>query len=660
MSDGDDADRTDRHAEISRRRALEAAGALGLTTTIAGCLGGGGGGGGTDTTTSVDTPQEGATGGDGTTSAGGTTTGTSGDGTSAGTTDTGTVTGTAVEPVYDLPGSGRGVPSQQHFNLYNPQQRGPRQFTWGKMAQTHYGLEDGLFYPELAESWNYNTDDNSFTINIRPDTTWWHNDEQVTSQDVWTTLVIEWRDREVLTGQTESLEMPDDKTIVLNLSGPTNQTLLEQQVLTRLVLPYSHYGDWAEDLQDLRFDQTETPAGTATTNEEAWSNYFSENISTATIEEAVGNGPFRITNATRQAYEAEPHEGHWAMDPWVNADAEGARLYFTGTQRVQQAAFSDEMDIFNGPPNDRLPDHFEQFTSPSTAGKGLGLNLNVAPLGKRNVRKALAHIINRQEVADAAAASGGGSKIVPEVITGISATQDTYIPEDMQSQYPAYSTDTERATTLLEEAGLSKQGGSWRLEDGSEWTPLITVMANNTSIVQAMNTVASQLSQFGIDTGLETVPNSQYFGELWTQNDFTMFAMYWGGWRPYPLNGLTASLYSHRHDNIGYPALQDNGGEIDAPMPIGEASGEMQTIDVEGLINELTASADRERNNEILRQLAWVYGTTLPEIPLYFGESSTMVASDGWNIPGSDSKHRNVKQPHFTLPRTGLLTPKTE
>lgn len=636
MSDHGNTDRTDRHTEISRRRALAAAGAFGLTTTIAGCMGGDGGGS-DEITNSSDEQQAETTNDDGIndsdTTAGG-----------------GTITGTAVESIYDVTGKSEGVPTELQYNFYNDQQTVPKTFVWDRMAETTYGADDGLFYPAIAKNWTYDTENQTFTINLREDTTWWHNGEQVTSQDVWAVLMLEWHDRQVLSEQTESIETPDDKTVVLNLSNETNPTLLEQQILTRTVLPYTHYGDWAEDLKDLL----------GKNDEEKWNEYLTNNVVTETFSEKIGNGPFKVTGTTRQAFETAVHEGHWAMDSWANAGVEGSQVYWGDKNRWIQAAYSDKIDTIGQADQKQLPDHFVQYMIPATNGLGLGLNHNIKPLHKIKVRQALMYVINR-EAAAKAASSSTGEKIVPEAITGISASQDTYIPEgDIRSQYQTYPVDTGKATTLLKEAGLSKQGGSWRLEDGSKWSPKITVMANSTSKIQAMNTIVDQLSQFGINAKLSTVPNSQFYGELWTENDFTMYAMTWGGWRAYPVNGLIASLYKHRHDNIGYPALRKNGGKIKVSMPIGKPNGNKKMVNVEELFSKLTSSADKQRNLEILQKLAWVYNQTLPELPLFHGKDTTWMATDAWDIPKPDSPGGKMNMPEYALVKTGLMTPKTK
>jgi len=442
--------------------------------------------------------------------------------------------------------------------------------------------------------------------------------------------------------------MPDDKTFVMNISGETNPRILQQQALTRVMAtPYSHFGDWAEEI------------GNNLDDEEGYTAILEE-IATERIEDVIGNGPFKITGADRQEYETEVHEGHWASDPWTEANAEGATLTFADSDRQKQLAFSDQVDHLSGVSQaiqNNIPDNFERVDVPATASFGLGLNHNIEPFGDRRVRKALMHILDREAVAG----NMGPSRSVPQHITGISATQDLYIPEgEVRDQYATYPVDEDTATQLLQDAGLSKQGANWRLSDGSEWKFNLTCWSGASAFVQGCQTLAGQLSQFGINAEVQTVDGGQYWGELWPNNDFEAYAMFWGGWRPYPSNGLTASLYSHRHDNIGYPPLKDNGGTIDIPMPIGNADGSMETVDVSSLIDELSNSSDEDRNTEILRILAWVYNTTLPELPMAQSNAVHWFDSENWNIPDEGSKHREINIPATSWPKAKLLTPKTE
>lgn len=625
MSGDNKADGTSSLREMSRRDAIKAS-ALGISVGVAGCAGNDSNG-----TTTGSTPS-------------GTTTESNSNETPAESNSN----AKPVESTYQL-ASLRAPPQELHYNFYNPQQRTSRGFVWDKLAETHYGLDGGeLFYPMMAKSWEMDTENMTFTINLREDTTWWHNGEQVTSKDVWTMAMLEYYNREAFHVATESFEMPDDKTFVMHLAGETNPKILQQQALTRVMAtPYSHFGDWADEIANNLSDEPGYQA-------------IMEEIATKRIDEVIGNGPFRITGADRQKYTTEVHEGHWATDPWIEANAEGATLTFANPDRQKQLAFSDQIDHYNGVSQavmNNIPDHFERVNVPATASFGLGLNHNREPLGDRRVRKALMYLLDREAVAG----NMGPNNTVPEYITGISATQDVYIPEgDVRDQYLQYRVDRNKATQLLKDAGLSKQGGSWRLPDGSEWTIALKFMSGNSSFVQAGQTIVGQLSQFGINAELQTVDASQYWGELWTTNDFEAYAMYWGGWRPYPSNGLTASLYSHRHDNIGYPALRKNGGKIDVPMPIGEENGSMKTVNVEALITELSNSSDEKRNTEILRTLAWVYNQTLPELPMSRSNAVHWFDSENWNIPDKGSKHRKINIPANSWPKAKLLTPKTE
>lgn len=536
-------------------------------------------------------------------------------------------------------------PSDTHYNEYNAAQRAPRIFLSDYLAEMHYGLEDELFYPVMLDSWEYTQEEDTFTMTLK-DTTWWHNDEPVTSQDLWTMCMLEYHDQDVLKSSVDptpdNFEMVDEKTLQIHLNGETNPRMLEQQTITWKARPYSHFKEEAESIADNLDD------------EEHFRNVHEE-LASRRIGEPIGNSLWKITDSNRREFTAEIHEGHFGAEPWL--DMEGATLEFADGDRRRSLAFSSQTDVYQGIDEsvlNEIPDEFERFDTPEEAGFGIGVNMEIEPYDDVRVRKALMHIINRENVAE----NQGVNHTPAESVTGISVEVDTYI--DDLSRYPTYETDNERATELLENAGLSREGNSWNLPDGSPWqvdmrfAPWATEMGH---------TVSGQLEEFGIGTELQTTDASQFWGDIWNnmvENEIEMWPLYWGGWRPYPINGLAAALHNTRHDNIGYPGFEENSGQVEVPMPIGNVDGDMSTINLDELFAELGNSPDTERNKEIFQTLAWVFNQTLPELPITQRFSVTWINSQGLNVPDEDSKHRECNMPQYTLPATGDITPTTE
>lgn len=581
---------------ISRRRWLKAAGAIGIGS-IAGCLGNGGN-----------------------------------DGSGAGG-----VTYRLTDPGLGDP------PSETHYNSFNAAQRAPRAFVTDYLAEMHYGLEDSMYYPVMLENWEYNMENDMFTMTLK-ETTWWHNDEPVTSQDLWTTFMLEYHDQDVLQSSVDpdpnNFETVDEKTLRIHLNGKTNPKMLKQETVTLKARPYSHYKDEAESIAENLDDEK----------------HFREvnkKLASRRIEDPIGNSLWKVTDRDRRKFTSDIHKGHYGADPWL--DAEGATLEFADSDRRRQMVLSGDTDVYLGIGQavvENISDKYERFDTPEEAGFGIGVNMKIKPYDDVRVRKALMYIINRKNVAK----NQGVNHDPAETVTGISMNVDTYIDEP--NMYPIYETDHNRATKLLEDAGLSQDGGSWNLPDGSQWQINMTFAPEATEMGQ---TVSGQLEEFGIKTELQTTDSSQFWGEIWTnivEQGIEMWSMYWGGWRPYPIAGLGAALQNTRHDNIGYPGFSENKGKVEVPMPIGDANGDMQTINLNKLFDELGGSADTKRNKEIFGTLAWVFNQTLPELPMTKRFSVTWINGEGLNVPGPDSKHRKCNLPQYTLPATGDITPK--
>lgn len=161
------------------------------------------------------------------------------------------------------------------------------------------------------------------------------------------------------------------------------------------------------------------------------------------------------------------------------------------------------------------------------------MNAKEGPLSDVNVRKAVASVVNREQISSAANTPVG----VPAV------TQGDYIFMNGQKGYQdkALPHDTAAAEGFMKDAGYTKDGDSWT-KDGEALKLTITVPADTATNIQRSEQVQADLGEFGIPVELTTVPAAQYFSDYVIPGNFEMVSFSWQG-TPFPISSKEALFY---------------------------------------------------------------------------------------------------------------------
>lgn len=161
------------------------------------------------------------------------------------------------------------------------------------------------------------------------------------------------------------------------------------------------------------------------------------------------------------------------------------------------------------------------------------MNAKEGPLADVNVRKAVASIVNREQIAAAANTPVG----VPAV------TQGDYIFMPGQDGYTddALPYDPDAGAAFLEEAGYSQDGDSW-VKDGEPLELTVTVPADTATNIQRAEQVQADLGEFGIPVEIVSVPVGGYFSDYVIPGDFEMVTFSWVG-TAFPISSSEALFY---------------------------------------------------------------------------------------------------------------------
>ncbi len=301
---------------------------------------------------------------------------------------------------------------------------------------------EGNVQPEIATAWTPSDDGLTWTLTIRDDVTF-HDDTPLTSADVLYTLTL-YRDTEAFPliptylEPFTSIEAPDATTVTMTSASPV--AAFEYRLSSMFILP-RHIWEAQGD------------------------------VTTFTNDEMIGSGPFTLAEYTQSEFvRLASNPDYWGGAPNVdevvfqtfdNADARVQALINAEVDAIIEfpataiATLQDTENIevvdgleFGG----RLADIFFNMVDPANCPPDVGICTGHPALRDVEVRRALAHAVDKQQLIDTLLLGLGepGLGVVP-VSLGTWYAQEL-VAED-------YAFDLELAAEMLEDAGYVDTDG---------------------------------------------------------------------------------------------------------------------------------------------------------------------------------------------------------
>lgn len=530
------------------------------------------------------------------------------------------------------------IPKNAQFNPYNPKNGSAADAVIFDPFTVYDALND-TYVPYLFTDWNL--EKGSLSLSEKHT---WHDGTSITSADVVTQFRLQKYFSYSKWDYLDSVSADGKKKIKLSLSGTVNPAVLKRSILTgSLNQPKSIFGDKLEKFES------------ATTESER--DNIRQSLLNWTLPDPLGNGPFKMNKRTQQSSTLELYEDHPAADEINFPKMEF--LHLAKNQARWQAIIGDKVDsdgsVFApAKVKQKFPDHFAEINPVPNGGMTLTFNRDSNIFKDRRIRRAFAHIIDREAVTKNA---GGSVKVPVKTINGISGIPlEKSMPwiKEIRDGFNPYNVDTEKAGELLRDAGFQKQGGTWK-RNGNPLSAPVKVPAGYSDWVSGGQTLVAQLKQFGIKANMITVELSSYWGDVWPNGDFEVAMSWWGGWNPYPYFSFRQSFTSQdARKAYSYPA------SVEVPLPPGKPDGEIDTVNVRKRVPELAKTADKQTARDIIHELAWVYNQDLPKLPLTEKVDQVWISTDNWQIPAPDADVMQVGRPTFWLLRAGKLRAKTK
>ena len=455
-----------------------------------------------------------------------------------------------------------------------------------------YNTITGELVPWLATAWEFNPDNTALTFTLRDGVTW-SDGEPFTSADVKFTFDL-LAEHEGLAGTegirgvlpfVESVEAPDDTTVAFTFSQVYTPGVYD--IGEQMIVPEHIWKDVADPV-------------------------------TFTNETPVGTGPFTEIGAFQpQYYEILKNPNYWQEDkPYI--DGFRAPLY-PNNDSANLALVNGEIDMASNFVPDiqntyvaKDPEHFHYWFPSVGTTVHIYANTTRAPFDDPNVRKALSLAIDRPQIVQVAMYD----YTAPADGTGLSAAYDNWRSAEAVAAGDWVTLDVARANEMLDAAGLTREGDTRVLPDGTPLSYDINVVSGWSDWVSTVQIIAQNLEEVGIAAQVQTYDFAAFFDRL-QKGDFDLTI--WSGTSGHTPFGYYRSVMSNL-----------------TVVPVGELASENYARygneEADALLEQFAATADLDEQKEIVNQLQMIYAENAPAIPLFpgpdWGEFNTMRFTD--------------------------------
>jgi len=370
---------------------------------------------------------------------------------------------------------------------------------------------DGTYSLEAAESVFVSDDGLVYTYKIRNGITF-HDGEPLTASDIAFSYQLyqaqaDYPFLSVYTGYFDSIEAPDDTTLVLTLTDPIPN--IESQLLYLYILP-EHI--WA-DVDPVEYENTEM----------------------------IGSGPFKMKEYRQNEFvQLEAVKDHYLQGPKIDQvvfqtfDNQDALVQALRTGDVDMivempntavVSLRNEANIavVNGPPlAPSVADIIFNQVLPENCPPDDGVCTGHPALLDRNVRLALSHATDKQQIIDV-------------VLLGLGAPGLTLIPDSLGVFYNDslvdYAYDVDLANQILDDAGYADtdDDGIREMPDGSRPLTLrLNWPSDSTNAPRMAELLNAMWAEVGVSTELQALDPDALTSICCPAFDFDVILWGWG------------------------------------------------------------------------------------------------------------------------------------
>lgn len=524
------------------------------------------------------------------------------------------------------------------FNGYNGMA-----LAWPKNDPT----DPNRFYPAIARSWTAAPDGSAVVIHLQPNARW-SDGKPLTSEDVRVSIGLAYSQGGTAyaldpkaAGAAAEIQVVDAKTISITQGANRSQMFLNN-LLSTVIVPAHVYGRLLPAGFWTTLKIAQGADGPAAERAKSVITGMADKVISFRPPHDVSAGPFVLERVNPGA--ALLKRNPYFYDSAAVVPDKVKVLNYTSNEQIWNYLIAGKLDNapFTSVPT-AVMDRIRQTGGSrivrgySPVATSLAFNQALKPYDNVHVRRALAYLIDRNQVTRIASPEGGTPAATTSGIHAKAAR--AWLGKGFDS-LTRYGFDPVKAAAELKAAGMTRRGGTWAMPDGTPWKVEIHVPASFSDWVSAAQSISSQLNDHGIDAKVITAADyTLYLGDL-AAGKYGI-----GFW----LMGLGPAPYNIYQRLFGQAnGWQMFGGRLKhvAPGSQGNWMGGAETAQVTGAgtVNpgELTARlnfAAPDEQKRIVGVLARVANEQLPVIQLWDYVNAQFVNTSRYTaFPPDDSE----------------------
>lgn len=389
--------------------------------------------------------------------------------------------------------TGQAEDYQVNFNPYSPNAiEGPGTIFEPLFYYNILAEADDEPTPRLATGFEWNDEGTELTIDLRDDAEWTDGEELTADDVVFTLDMILENDALNATGYDGDAEATDDHQVVISFEHPS--FMQESEILGETWIVPEHV--WSD------FDEPET------------------NV----VEEPVGSGPFMMTDFEPQAFTLEANPDFRDGEPEVSAIRFVA---LSGNQSGADALGTGEIDWQTGPVPDmhNVEENYPGYRSITVPMNQMALftcsNEDLGCEGPQtdpHVRHAIYHAIDREQL-NSLAFEDTASEMSPGY--ALPERDDAALSSELNDEIAPMEPHADAATEMLEDAGWDLGDDGIYEQGGERLEMTVTVVTGWTDYITAVDTIAQQVEEIGIDLTTEQVSWNEW-SDMRGQGEFDL------------------------------------------------------------------------------------------------------------------------------------------
>lgn len=476
-----------------------------------------------------------------------------------------------------------------------------------------YEPADKRYLPQLGLSASIDPERLRLTVKLRPEARW-HDGTPFSSADVKSSYLLYWL--QGWGGSLDEIKTPDKHTVVFNWRHPFNPIEERQMLVQRIQAPAHLFKKWARGAERLLAENRRSAA--MPRNPQRERDYEALLVKKSDLlqqafgfrpEMPIGTNAYRVdqVTASEMVLKRYPHSWH------KNVSVPEVRLLRASTNDVMWAyLLGGDVDASHAatPPDvaeqmRKLNPRLRQLNLPDYINFGYTLNRHQAPLNDAHFREALALLLDRDRVRRIASFYSLTSD--DRHLPLMQADSAEWMPQGLAAQLKHYPYHPRQAEALLSGQGYRRDPeGHWLRPDGQPIHFEIAVINGYSDWVLASESVAAQLTKFGIPTQVRTYDSALYFQQLRAAN-FQIAAAF----------GTDYKMYTH--PAISLDRFFAKAGVLTkaAGLPERLPGPDGKPFELQRAVEDVMSNHDPPQAQRSLKNLLWLANHELPFLSVF-------------------------------------------